>query len=246
MAPAAVKTATLHISARTFHLDKSLQWAPAVKDAFPETVGFWRIPTLLREQTNDEIYSIKDMMLLEEPHVHDVPVRWAMRDLHLRDYHLSISPILRGEMVGLARGWVRSTDLELTGGRPIVDGNRHLFKSSSVPLPRYRIGVLPHSRQSLAVKALAESERQSFLREAEAVKGIPSQWLVLIAVFRNVPIEIISRLRFVEDGRCIYYSIAPHAGLTSTRVHDMAAVRDLRNGEIHLVAHRARFRIVML
>ena len=84
------------------------------------------------------------------------------------------------------------------------------------------------------------------MREAEALKGIPAERAELLAVFRHVPIEIISRLRYVAENHILVFSISRLSGPTSTRVHDMAAVRDIVSQDVHLIPHRTQFRAVSL
>lgn len=109
-----------------------------------------------------------------------------------------------------------------------------------------KISELPHRRASAEVVGLEDSERNSFLREAEVLKRIPSDRAELLAVFRHVPIEMISRLRFLADSREILYAIQEEPKRTQTRVHDLAVIRDAANQEIHLVPHRTKSRSILL
>jgi hypothetical protein len=105
---------------------------------------------------------------------------------------------------------------------------------------------LPHFRKSADIKRMAEAEYQSFIREAEILKSIPAERGELLAVFRHVPIEMISQLRFVADRNAIEYSVSMNSQRTQTRVHDMAAVRNVVSGEIHLFAHRTSYRTAFI
>jgi hypothetical protein len=109
-----------------------------------------------------------------------------------------------------------------------------------------KISELPHRRASTEVVGLEDSERKSFLREAEVLKRIPSDRAELLAVFRHVPIEMISRLRFLADSREILYAIQEEPKKTQTRLHDLAVIRDAGNQEIHLVPHRTKSRSILL
>lgn len=128
----------------------------------------------------------------------------------------------------------------------VRDGGGFLIKNPSVYQRTSKMCALPIARASVRIEQLQDSERSGFLREAEALKGIPRDGAELLAVFRCVPIEVISRLRFLEEKKTIVYSILPETNRTRTRVHDMGAIRDAENGEIHLVPHRARFRFASL
>jgi hypothetical protein len=140
---------------------------------------------------------------------------------------------------------VHAVDLSLERANGVRDGNRFLMWTTAVALPRYKIALLPHARESVQIEMITAAERRSFLREAEALKGIRADRAELLVVFRHIPIEYISRMRFVAEKRVLLYSIATQCG-TSTRVHDMAAVRDLESQEVHLIPHHTQFRGVSL
>jgi hypothetical protein len=123
---------------------------------------------------------------------------------------------------------IRTKDTNLSARR----GNRILIS---------HVLALPHVRSSIDIDSLPDSEYEGFLREAEILKGLPVGRCELQAVFRNIPVELISQIRFLEEQKTIVYSIS-ESRRTRTRVHDMAAVRDTNNQEIHLVPHRTRFR----
>lgn len=108
------------------------------------------------------------------------------------------------------------------------------------------ISALPHTGWTLDLNEIRESERESFLQEATALKGVAPGRGELLAIFRNVPIEVVSRLRFVRETGTIHYNLTFNPSLRRTRVHDLAAVRDAATDEIHLVAHRTRYRTVFL
>jgi hypothetical protein len=99
----------------------------------------------------------------------------------------------------------------------------------------------PHVRSSMDINLLPDSEYESFLREAEILKNLPPTHCELQAVFRHVPIELISQLHFLAERNVIIYKISD-SRRTRTRIHDMAAVRDTSSQKIHLVPHRTRFR----
>jgi hypothetical protein len=109
-----------------------------------------------------------------------------------------------------------------------------------------KLSALSFKRMSLDIGRLDGSECQGFLKEAEALRHIPAERSELLAVFRLVPIEIISRLHYVADKRMILFSISNQARRTQTRLHDIAAIRDLADQEIHLIPHRAQYKTVAL
>lgn len=110
-----------------------------------------------------------------------------------------------------------------------------------------KAGELAHRIESVPPDNVPESERSGFLREAAALKDVTADRAELVAVFRRLPIEMISRLRFVASEKALLYDLAiGNAKRTRTRLHDLAAVRDRGSGEIHLIPNRTRFTPVVL
>jgi hypothetical protein len=116
-------------------------------------------------------------------------------------------------------------------------GNRMLF-SEMLKKPIVLQGIDPH--------LLPTPEYDSFVREAEISKGVPESRCELLAIFRNLPVEMISHLRFIAEKNRIVFQISPDVCRTTTRLHDLAAVRDSATEEIHLISHRLRFKSVCL
>jgi hypothetical protein len=164
----------------------------------------------------------------------------------VQERRLFLDSLPRSLALNLKSGNVHAADVSLERAQGARDGNSFLMRTAVIPLPRYKIALLPHAIESVRLEAITAAERGSFLREAEALKGIRSDHAELLVVFRHVPIEVISRMRFVAEKRVLVYSIATQPGLTSTRVHDMAAVRDLESQEVHLIPHHTQFRGVSL
>ena len=109
-----------------------------------------------------------------------------------------------------------------------------------------KLSRFAHRRKSVDLGLLQDLERRSFLREAEVLKHVPADRAELLAVFRSIPIELIARLRYLAGRKEILYSIACGSMRTRTNVHDMAAIRDSANQEVHLVPHRTKSRPVFL
>jgi hypothetical protein len=116
-------------------------------------------------------------------------------------------------------------------------GNRIMFS---------QLLELPHVRSGIDINLLSAADYESFLHEAEILKNLPANGCELLAVFRNVPIELISNLSYLADRNVIVYRISAKSHRTRTRVHDMAAVLNTASQEIHLVPHRARYRSAFL
>jgi hypothetical protein len=164
----------------------------------------------------------------------------------IRDQMLSFTLIPRSFALSLKTTKVRAADGYLSLVPQAKDGSRLLIQDPEIPVQGYKISQLPYTRRSVRLKTLKDSEYKSFLHEAEVLKGIPANRAELLAVFRLVPIEIISRLHFIAGKRIILYSISPEFHPTSTRLHDMAAVRDAAGREVYLISHRTQFRAVSL
>ncbi len=109
-----------------------------------------------------------------------------------------------------------------------------------------KMRIYPHCRESLDLNQLSLAMRESFLREAEVTKGIPMQGAELMGVFRNVPVALISKIRFLDRRKVILYTLTQADENSRTRVHDLAAVRDVEKDVTHLVAHRTRYRTAFL
>jgi hypothetical protein len=109
-----------------------------------------------------------------------------------------------------------------------------------------RFTRFPHSRTSVDLGSLSIQESERLVHEAETVRGIAHGQGELLALFLSVPVEIVSRVRFVEEAKQLLYTLTSRPDLMRTRVHDMLAVRDRNSGETHLVPHRTRYRMAFL
>ena len=109
-----------------------------------------------------------------------------------------------------------------------------------------KVRMLPHVRRSVNLESMSSSVSASFLREAAAIKGVESGAGELLAVFRNVPLAMISRVCFLEERGVLLYTTSSSAEPSRTRVHDIAAVRDRTTQKTHLVAHRTRYKTAFL
>jgi hypothetical protein len=168
------------------------------------------------------------------------------RQVRVRQIQTNFKTNARAIPMKLAIADVHSLECFKKQSLSVKDGERMLMMNPEIKDLKSGISSLPHMRRSLDIDGLQDIERQSFLREAEAIKKVPVERAELVAVFRHVPIDAVSRLHFLADKRIILYSISGAPKRSRTRVHDMAAVRDTSNQEIHLVPHRTRFRLVSL
>ncbi len=138
---------------------------------------------------------------------------------------------------------IRSTTL-LNERAARVDASAwFLSAKAAVRVATPRFIRFPHSRRSVNVQDLGLQESEKLVHEAETVRGMAPGRGELLAVFPNVPIEIISRMRFMPESRQLLYTLMPKPDLSRTRVHEVIAVRDRQTGETHLVPHRTRYRM---
>jgi hypothetical protein len=188
---------------------------------------------------------VRDIQLVERSRVRnlDLPDPGHAR---IRHEKLEIAPTPRSMPVTIRAGEIMTLE-SLYGQMPEVkDGKRCIIVYPSIQNLTSQISELPHARASISLDQLKDTERSSFLREAEILKGIPIGKGDILAIFRHVPIELISRLRLLADQTAILYSISRENRPTQTRVHDMAAIRDISNQEVHLIPHRTQYRLVPL
>jgi hypothetical protein len=104
-----------------------------------------------------------------------------------------------------------------------------------------RLRDLPHSRHGVPPAEFNARDQEGFLKQAEELRGLSRGIGQIVAVFRRVPVELITRVRYSEASGGLIYALASTATRTRTRVHDVAAVRDNATGKIHLVPHKTRF-----
>ncbi|MBN1570936.1 MAG: hypothetical protein JXA73_24065 [Acidobacteria bacterium] len=241
----AVRNESLELGASAVSLDEDLAATACVKDGLADLMKY-----SLSESEPDAGMSafnsmIRQTVLIGKATIYDT----RLPDEHLariRNEKVDMNPACRSSVPGLSDPEVHEPANLFCRPPLLLDGNRLLFANPPVQASIFQISTLPHSRTSIRIEGLKDSERRGFLREAEAMKGIASDRAELLAVFRHVPIEVISRLRFLAEEKTIIYSIARDFKLTRTRVHDMAAVLDVVGSEVYLVPHRTQFRSVSL
>ena len=133
------------------------------------------------------------------------------------------------------------------GGSALSPGDSAL----ATPIPKVldgtnTFGRFPHTRKGLIPSQIGEGETESHLNEARATKGVVPENASLVAVFRRIPVELISHVRFEESRRLLIFRLVSCKGRRLTRVYDVAAIRDASTGELHLISHRTRNRTVAL
>lgn len=240
-----VKAGSLALEATTVCLDDALPACAIVKDGMEVIENPGYPATGAAAGSALAAGAAREVRLIGDAAVFDVALQGEGR-VCTREEPLSFAAPARTFALSFKNTGVRAADSFLTLVPKARDGRQFLIQDPVMPVSKYEISKLPHTIRGVGVETLKDSECKSFLREAEALKGIPAESAELLAVFRHVPIEVISRLRFIEEGNVISYGISPAPRPTSTRVHDMAAVRDEVSGEIYLIPHRTRFRAVSL
>lgn len=147
-----------------------------------------------------------------------------------------------------AGGETRARSATLLDHLPPASDSSASFLPEDLPVlvgtPRFT--RFPHSRSSVDLGSLSNQESEKLVHEAETVRGIAHGQGDLLALFLSVPVEIVSRVRFVEESKQLLYTLTSKPDLMRTRVHDMLAVRDRKSGETHLVPHRTRYRMAFL
>jgi hypothetical protein len=243
--PSAVREQSLSLVANAISLDGALSATACVRDGLgrmgPAADGSGRAAY----EGDEPLGTTHGVDLLGDAFVRDLKLP-NEQNARIQRKELAIHPNFRSLSTSVPGGSVHTEQLLPSRPAEVKDGDRLFALNSAVGILPSQISQLPHMRRSLNVGALQDSERRSYLHEAEALKGVPAHQAELLAVFRHVPIEMISRLRFLADKRVILYSICSAPKRTQTRVHDLAAVRNAASQEIYLIPHRARFRSVPL
>ncbi len=141
---------------------------------------------------------------------------------------------------------VRTVAVLRDGGEPRCGSVACNIAAGGIHEATAKIRVLPHVRRSVNLESINSGVSASFLREAAAIKGIDSGAGELLAIFRSIPLAMISRVCFLEERGVLLYTISSPGGPSSTRVHDLAAVRDRSTRKTHLVPHRTRYKTAFL
>jgi hypothetical protein len=243
--PNAVREQSLRLDANAISLDEALSAHANVLDGFG-ALGRWTECSTGAACELDEFPALTrcvDLMGTAVVRSLRLPNEYRAR---IQQGRLAINPNCRSSPTNIRSAAVHALEQFQNQLPEVKDGDRLLMINPAVGMWTSLISEFPHMRASLDIDALQDSECKGFLHEAEILKGVPAARAELIAVFRHVPIEMISRLRFLAEKNVILYSIWDEPKRTHTRVHDLAAIRDTASQEIHLVPHRTQFRSVSL
>ena len=241
----AVRGESLRISAEAKELDNELDISAQIGNRLGNLGGMTTHSSDIAYDFENAERIVHDCNLLGSARIRNLDLP-DERQARVRQERTDITSILGSVSINLLQAEIKMLE-SLYGQMPEVKGGcRFLLAYPLIQNQTSQISELPHTRASIQFDQLQDEERSSFLREGQILKGISCDKAELLAIFRHVPIELISRLRFLVDQRAILYSISHAHKPTQTRVHDMAAIRDGSSQEVHLVPHRAKYRSVSL
>jgi hypothetical protein len=166
---------------------------------------------------------------------------------------ISTTNLIRIPQVRAMRTLLQDGPLSVRTIEPLPDtaAVQSAFPQCSMAEPRVRDRTVrmkeyPHIRSGIDLERLDPQEHESFLREAESQKGVPVSKGELLALFRNVPVEIISKVHYVEEKKLLLYTLDNERNPSRTRLHDLGVVRDSAAAKTHLVVHRTQFKSVSM
>jgi hypothetical protein len=227
----AIGEQSLEISTSTIDLESELSADAHVQDG----LGVLAPATGIPDEIDPCLSKITEIDLVNSTSVHAV-VFPDGRNTRVLGAKLLPTPNIRLFTMHLHAGMVRAVGNLRTV--PVVDGNPLLLATPLIQGRLTPIAVMPHRRTSVNTDTLQDAERREFLHQAHLLKHVRSEDGEVIAVFRHVPIEVVTSLRYVTEEGAIVYSVSAEPRRSRTRVHDMAAVRDNATGEVHLIPRR--------
>jgi hypothetical protein len=251
VSPCAIHTAWLGMEPSLINLERELTVQSEVLDGFshvnptPDSSQSdpWERNLSMTDSFEGAVYSLG--LLDPKTAIRDVAPMNGER-LRIHSGMLKISSPLHNIVLRDGKSAVRNIECQLHGSCPIENGRQWILKEAPVKSDLSKPSELSFERRSLDIDSLQDSERQGFLKEGEMMRHIPAERSELLAVFRSVPIEIITHLQYLDDKKMILYRISNEPRRTQTRLHDLAAIRDTADQEIHLVTHRAQYKTVLM
>ncbi|MBN2320516.1 MAG: hypothetical protein JXR49_15665 [Acidobacteria bacterium] len=239
-----VQDSSLDIHFHIAGLDDRLPVSVEVKSGLGTVAGALNLPNRFDPENIDTSTLIHKVYLIETVPV--LPLEFPDEEnVQVHQSVLNIIPYCRRFRTNLGPVPVRipaTVQLRLprTAGRGALVPKHPTIKSL---MPQAY--DLPIRRKSIDIETLPDSEKLGYLQEAEQKKGLPANKCELIAVFRHVPVEMISKLHFINDEKSIVYSISGGLKRSRTRIYDLMVIRD-GSKEVHLVPHGTRNRMVGL
>jgi hypothetical protein len=243
--PISIKEDSMPIETRTFDWEKDLVVDTHVHDGLL-SINAWTERSSAACRHDGYSGRVRSIELLAGAQVQDLKLP-NKQEAPIRQMNLFIRGGCRSLSIDIVlKGAIHEMGYFINALPKIIDRKQSLIGIAQVGSRLSRIEIFPYKRTSLQICELLDSECQSFLHEAEAIKGIPVDRAELLAVFRHIPIEMISKMRYLAENKIILYTICRGIRRTHTRVHDMAAIRDTGSQDIFLVPHRSRFQSVYL
>jgi hypothetical protein len=174
-----------------------------------------------------------DLALLDQFAVHSLP---ALLDAAVEEGAL--------ELVLPA---VRNSGLASAKSLAVQTGSYWFFKRNlPVRTDTLRLLKAPYLRRSLKLESMQLREMEGFLREAARLRGVRQGNGEVLAVFTRVPIELVADYRYIAEKQLLLYTLALDRRSLTTRIHDLAAVREKTTGKTYLVADPSRYRTAVL
>jgi len=129
-----------------------------------------------------------------------------------------------------------------------VQTGRYWFYKRPLPIHTDTLRLLkaPHLRWSREPGTLNLRDSEGFLREAGRLRGIRHGNGEVLAVFTRVPIELVADYRYIKEKQLLIYTLALDKRTFTTRIHDLAAIREKTTGKTYLVADPSRYQTAVL
>jgi hypothetical protein len=242
--PVSIKEDSMPIETRTFGGEEDLAVDIRVQDGLTSINALAECSSAGR-MLDGYSGSARSVELLASAQVQDLKLP-SKQEAQIQQMNLIIQGAYRSLSIDIAKGAIHEPGYFVIALPKIIDWKQSLI--GKVPVGNWlsHIEIFPYKRTSLQIGELSDSECKSFLHEAEAIKGVPVDRAELLAVFRHIPIEMISKMRYLAGNKVILYTICRGIRRTHTRVHDMAAIRDTGSQDVFLIPHRSRFQSAYL
>ncbi len=161
--------------------------------------------------------------------------------------HAALQPRVRSGPCALSARGPQSQE----AGSSIAGRRRQVSADFLVKLPAVRCGLDGIMRQAFIRKGLGPlqigaDEAEYYLLEAERSRGVMPGCGEILAIFRRMPIELVSSMRFDDRSRILAYTLVPMQGMGRSRIHDVALVRDRSTGKTRWIPHWTSFQTATL
>jgi hypothetical protein len=164
----------------------------------------------------------------------------------LRDQSLLKWPEIRDGLEPILPRRLRVFAPALVSALPRVTNLRRGILPLELKVLSHDLRQFPHMRPSVALDSLSRPRTEGLARQAESLQAWENGRAEVVAYFSRVPVELLSRVRFVQDRRQLVFYLHSARKVTKTRIQDLIAVRDRKSGEVHFLPERTNFRIATL